>query len=230
MSLLFAVPPAATIPVAGQDVRCGIGRIFCVGRNYAEHVREMGGDPARGTPIFFDKSPSCLVEDGARIAYPPATLDLHHEIELGVVLSEGGRDVSEADAARLIAGYTVALDMTRRDLQAAAKKGGKPWDMAKSFDHAAPCSMLIPMPGVALEQGAITLDVNGERRQTGDLAQMIWSVSETIASLSKLLALMPGDMLLTGTPSGVGPVAPGDSLHGAIEGVGTLSVSYAEAV
>ena len=226
MASILPVPEQATLAVASSDDTFPVGRIFCVGRNYADHVREMGGNPERGEPVFFTKSPDCLVPSGATIAYPMATQDLHHEIELAVALSAGGANLEPGDAAAIILGYAVALDMTRRDLQAKAKAGGLPWDMAKSFDRAAPCSALALMPGKVLGRGAITLDVNGERRQSGDLSQMIWSVAEIVASLSRLVTLKSGDLILTGTPAGVGPVKPGDRLEGAIESVGTLDIRY----
>ena len=227
MRYVIDPPQQPVLPIFGQDEVFPVGRIFCVGQNYADHIREMGGDPARGTPIFFDKPASALVADGAKLPFPMATQDLHHELELAVALRSGGANLAPTQAAETIYGYAVALDMTRRDLQAQAKAGGKPWDMAKGFDQSAPCGALRAMPGQVLATGAITLQVNGQVRQAGDLAQMIWSVEEVIAELSKLVILRAGDLILTGTPSGVSSVQPGDRLHGAIAGVGTLSIAYA---
>lgn len=226
MSFLFppAVQPA--LPIDGEDALFPVGRIFCVGRNYDEHVREMGGDPTKGSPIFFDKPASALVMSGEALSFPLATSDLHHEIELAVALQRGGSKLSAEEASQCIYGYAVALDMTRRDLQAEAKKGGKPWDMAKGFDESAPCGPITPMPGQVLAQGAITLSVNGDERQAGDLAEMIWRVDEIIMSLSCLVTLRQGDVILTGTPAGVGPVHPGDELVGKIAGLNPLHISY----
>lgn len=227
MSYVIDPPAQSSLPIVGQEARFPVGRIFCVGRNYEDHVREMGGDPARGTPIFFAKPASALVQSGAVLDYPMATSDLHHEIELAVALSKGGSNVSINDAPSLIFGYGVALDMTRRDLQGEAKKGGKPWDMAKGFDQSAPCGALTATPGQALDAGAISLQVNGQPRQTGDIARMIWSLAEIIAALSSLVTLQPGDLILSGTPAGVGPVDRGDQLDGSIDGLAPLSVRYA---
>jgi fumarylpyruvate hydrolase len=221
-------PPAQpALAVAGEEAFFPVGRIFCVGQNYADHVREMGGDPARGTPIFFDKPASALVASGATIPFPPATRDLHHEMELAVALRSGGADLAREQAAQAIYGYAAALDMTRRDLQAAAKASGKPWDMAKGFDNSAPCGPVTPMPGKVLTQGSIELRVNGRTRQSGDLNQMVWGVDEIITELSRLVELRAGDLILTGTPAGVSAVAPGDALEGTIAGVGAVSIRYA---
>ena len=212
MSLAFAAPESRSIPIHGSHLGFPVRRIYCVGRNYAEHVREMGGEAGRDPPFFFMKPADAIVLDG-RFPYPSQSQDVHHEIELVVALA--------ADATPF--GYAVGLDMTRRDLQAAAKKLGRPWETAKAFDHSAPVSGIVPLNGL-LTHGAITLDVNGVRRQTGDIAEMIWKVPEIIAELGKLFALQPGDIIFTGTPSGVGPVKRGDLLHGAIAGITTLDV------
>jgi fumarylpyruvate hydrolase len=229
------LPDPVVLPVVGDDddadgstsgtaLRFPVRRVFCVGRNYAEHAREMGHDPAREAPFFFQKSADALVLDG-RFPYPPASRDVHHEVELVVALGAGGRDIPVGEAARCVYGYAVGLDMTRRDLQAAAKKAGRPWEAAKSFDRSAPVSPVVPAARTGLlTHGAIWLDVNGERRQSGDLGQLIWSVDETIAHLSGLWELHPGDLIFTGTPAGVGPVERGDRLHGHIDGVGDLLV------
>lgn len=230
MKYIFPAPAQPYLRIQGQTDLLAVGRIFCVGQNYADHVREMGGNPNRGHPIFFDKPPSCLVQSGSTIPYPLATKELHHEVELAVALKAGGCNVAVEDAADLILGYAVALDMTRRDLQAAAKKNGKPWDMGKGFDQSAPCGDLMRLEGQLLDHGAITLAVNGQVRQSGDLNQMIWSVAEVVSELSNLVTLQPGDLILTGTPAGVGPVEAGDRLSAEIEGVGSLDITYGQAV
>ena len=227
MRYVFDPPEQPALAVDGRDALFPVGRIFCVGRNYAEHVREMGGDPDRGTPIFFDKPASALVASGETIPFPPATQDLHHEMELAVALRAGGADLSREQAAKSVFGYAAALDMTRRDLQADAKAGGKPWDMAKGFDNSAPCGPIAAMPGEVLGEGAIELRVNGQARQAGDLNQMIWTIDEIIVELSRLVELRAGDLILTGTPSGVAAVAPGDVLEGSIAGVGSVTIHYA---
>ena len=212
MSLAFAPPPPVSLPIAGMSERFPVHRVYCVGRNYAEHVKEMGGEVGRDPPFFFAKPPDALVTDG-RFPYPALGSDVHHEVELVVALGPGAR----------VFGHAVGLDMTRRDLQAAAKKLGRPWEVAKGFDHSAPIGPVVPAAS-PLSQGAITLDVNGTRRQAGDLSEMIWSVPEIIAELGKLFTLQPGDLIFTGTPSGVGAVVRGDRLHAEIAGVGSLSV------
>ena len=219
--------PETVLPVDGTDQLFPVGRIFCIGRNYAEHAVEMGHDPDREPPFFFAKPPNAIVPSGAELDFPGSTSNLNHEIELVVALGAGGRDVAVDDALDLVFGYGVGLDMTRRDLQAVAKKAGRPWEMAKGFDESAPCSALRPADRIGHpESGAVWLEVNGERRQEGDLAQQIWTVPEALAYLSTLVALRAGDLLMTGTPAGVGAVHPGDRLHGHVEGVGDLTVSY----
>ncbi|MEM1286852.1 MAG: fumarylacetoacetate hydrolase family protein [Pseudomonadota bacterium] len=226
MATIIPAPTPPTLPIASSEDVFPVGRIFCVGRNYVDHIREMGGEPHRQLPVFFEKSPTCLVPSGATIPYPTATQELHHEVELLVALSSGGANIDAEDVADLILGYSVALDMTRRDLQAQAKENGTPWDMAKSFDHAAPAGALKLMPGKVLDRGSISLDVNGENRQSGDLNQMVWGLRELIASLSSLITLRAGDVIMTGTPAGVGPVSRGDLLEASIEGVGSLEIRY----
>lgn len=213
MKLQFEVPPPVTVPVFGSDARFPARRIYCVGRNYNEHVKEMGGVVGRDPPFFFMKPADAIVCDG-RFPYPTVSNDVHHEVELVVALGEGG----------VIFGHAVGLDMTRRDLQAAAKKLGRPWDTAKGFDHSAPIGAISPGAD-PLATGAITLDVNGTRRQTGDISEMIWSVAEIIAELGNLYALKAGDLIFTGTPAGVGAVARGDRIHAEIAGLGTLDVT-----
>ncbi len=217
-------PPAVGLPVEGESGLFPVRRVYCVGRNYAEHAREMGHDPNREPPFFFAKPADALTTDG-RFPYPQATKDVHHEIELVVALGKGGRNIPVDRALDCIWGYGVGLDMTRRDLQAEAKKAGRPWDTAKGFDASAPISPLVPAARIGHpSSGEIWLDVNGERRQTGDLAQLIWKIDETISYLSGLFELAPGDLIFTGTPAGVAAVKPGDQLHGHVDGVGELRV------
>lgn len=227
-SVAYAIPlwQQPALPVRGSELSFPVRRIYCVGRNYAAHTREMGGDPTRDPPFFFSKPADALVPEGGNVPYPPATRDLHHEIELVVALSKGGAGIPVDCALDCIFGYGVGLDLTRRDLQAAARQKGQPWDMAKGFDCSAPCSALVPVaasghPGL----GKISLSVNGEVRQRGDLADMIWTVAETIACLSCLVTLAPGDLIFTGTPDGVGAVGRGDRLVGEVEGIGRLDVA-----
>ena len=219
--------PITTLPVAGTDESFPVARVYCVGRNYAEHTVEMGGDPDREPPFFFAKPADAVVPNGGTLPFPSATEDLHHEIELVVALGEGGADLSASDALSRVFGYAVGLDMTRRDLQAEAKKAGRPWDMAKGFDRSAPISAVRPASEIGHpERGSIWLRINDELRQEGDLSQQIWKVPETIAYLSTLVALRPGDLIMTGTPKGVGPVSRGDRLVGHIDEVGDLEVEY----
>lgn len=215
-------PPAqAALPVKGGGL-FPIRRIFCVGRNYAEHTREMGGDPTREQPFYFTKPADAVVVNGADMPYPPMTKDLHHEMELVVAIGTGGTDIAEADALKHIWGYCAGLDMTRRDLQGEAKKHGRPWDMGKGFDQSAPMGLLVPAVGIDPGKGKIELKVNGQVRQSSDLSKMIWSVPEIIANLSRLLRLAPGDLIMTGTPEGVAAVQKGDVLEGFVEGVGEI--------
>ncbi|MEZ5773974.1 MAG: fumarylacetoacetate hydrolase family protein [Hyphomicrobiaceae bacterium] len=221
----YAVAPPAVTAVPMTDGRLfPVRRIFCVGRNYAEHTREMGGDPAREPPFFFSKPADALVTKGADTPYPPATGDLHHEIELVVAIGEGGAGIAVSDALRHVLGYAAGIDLTRRDLQAAAKKAGRPWDMAKGFDRSAPIGAIAPATAIGHPaQGAITLEVGKAQRQTGDLADMIWSVPEIVAELSGLVRLEAGDLIFTGTPAGVAAVVRGDRLVGEIAGVGRVA-------
>jgi fumarylpyruvate hydrolase len=227
MSYAIEFPGIVTLPVAESSDEFPVGRIYCVGRNYAEHAREMGHDPEREPPFFFMKPPDAIVLSGATIPYPQMTKDLHHEIEMVVAIGKGGADIAEDQALDHVFGYGVGLDMTRRDLQGEAKKMGRPWEMGKAFDSSAPCTALKPVSMVGHpSKGAIWLKVNGEIRQKGDLSELIWSVPETIAYLSKLITLRPGDLIMSGTPAGVGPVNRGDKLEGHVDGVGELTVSY----
>lgn len=221
VDLVFAAPQPVLVPVA--DGRFfPVRRVYCVGRNYAEHVKEMGND-LRDPPFFFEKPADAVVIDDAPIAYPPQTADFHHEVELVVAIGKDGENIAESDALSHVFGYAVGLDMTRRDLQAQAKKQGRPWTMAKGFDHSAPIGRVVPAAQIGhLQAGAITLKVNGALRQSGDLSEQIWSVPETISYLSQFIALKAGDLIMTGTPAGVGAVVKGDVLEGAIAGLGTI--------
>lgn len=223
MSTLFALPQPA-VPVAGEDALYPVRRVFCVGRNYAAHAREMGSDPNREPPFYFSKSPDSLVPGGGPIPYPPATANLHHEIELVVAIGAPVFQVSPEQAAQAVFGHAVGLDMTRRDLQFAARDKGRPWDLGKSFEFSAPISAIVRGTAPILS-GAVTLEVNGEIRQRGDVSDMIWSIPEVIAHLSQYYHLQPGDLIYTGTPDGVSPVLPGDRLLGRVEGVGEIDVT-----
>jgi fumarylpyruvate hydrolase len=221
----FAGP--VTLPVAESNQQFPVGRIYCVGRNYAEHAREMGHDPDREPPFFFMKPADAIVMSGATIPYPQMTKDLHHEIEMIVAIGKGGSDITVEKALDHVFGYGVGLDMTRRDLQGEAKKMGRPWEMGKAFDNSAPCTALktVAMVGHP-DKGAVWLKVNGEIRQKGDLSEMIWNVPETISYLSRLITLRAGDVIMSGTPAGVGPVSAGDKLEGHVDNVGDLSLTY----
>jgi fumarylpyruvate hydrolase len=222
----IAAPAVTTVAVAGRDAVFPVARVFCVGRNYAEHAIEMGHDPDREPPFFFMKPADAVVPPG-RLPFPTQTQDLHYEVELVVALGEGGRDIPEQDALDHVFGYAVGLDMTRRDMQAVAKKASRPWDMSKGFDQSAPTGTIRAAEEIGHPtQGAVWLRVNGELRQEGDLDQQIWKVPETISYLSTLVALRAGDLIMTGTPKGVGRAEPGDRLEGHIDGVGDLTISY----
>ncbi len=203
--------PAPKIPTTSGEA-FPVRRIFCVGKNYAEHTREMGGDPKDTPPVFFTKPADAACTEGT-IPFPPATDDLHYEGELVVALAGGGNDLSFDQAARAIYGYAAGCDLTRRDLQAEAKASGGPWDLAKALDRGAMLGPLVPMPGEVLDRGALVLTVNGEKRQDGDLSDMIWSIPELLAKLSRYFELRSGDLVFTGTPAGVGPLAKGDSVE-----------------
>jgi fumarylpyruvate hydrolase len=222
MAHVFDLTPAA-LPVAGDARLFPVRRVWCVGRNYAAHAAEMGHDPDREPPFFFAKAADMLDPSGT-FPYPPMSADVHHEVELAVALGSGGAEIPVAAALDHVWGYGVAIDMTRRDLQAEAKKAGRPWEMGKAFDRAAPIGALVQAT-THPRRAAITLHVNGALRQSGDLAEMIWSVPEIIAELSRFVTLGAGDVILTGTPAGVGPVARGDVLEARIDGVGALSVT-----
>jgi fumarylpyruvate hydrolase len=223
MTYVIPAPAQASVEVAGSNQRFPVHRIYCVGRNYAAHAREMGMDPEREPPFFFSKPADAVVPNGAAVAYPPRTSNLHHEIELVVAIGTGGRDIPLANSLAHVFGYAVGNDLTRRDLQFAAREKGQPWDVSKGFDHSAPVSAIRRAAEVGHpERGLIWIEVNGERRQQADLSEMIWNVPEIIAELSTLFDLVPGDLIFTGTPAGVGPVQRGDSLVGGIDGLETL--------
>ena len=226
MSDYVITPPAqVTVPVAGGGL-FPVRRVYCVGRNYAEHAREMGHDPNAEPPFFFSKPADALVTRGADTPYPPETANFHHEIELVAAIGTQGRNIAVADAFAHVWGYAAGLDMTRRDLQAWAKKAGKPWEIGKGFDRSGPIGTLVPASGIATPlTGAITLAVNGETRQSGDLADMTWDLPHVIAELSRYFELFPGDLIFTGTPAGVSAVSRGDRLEGSIAGIGTVSTT-----
>ena len=216
------------LAIIGSDRMFPVRRIYCVGRNYIEHIREMKEADERDPPFFFQKPADAIVPDGGVISYPMLTADFQHEIELVVAIGRGGRTVAVDSAAELIFGYAVGLDMTRRDRQREARERSLPWEIGKSFDQSAPCGPIHPVSRVGhFHKGAITLAVNGIERQRGDLSQLIWSVPEIIANLSHHYELQAGDLIFTGTPAGVGPLVPGDRLEGVIEGLGTLRITIA---
>lgn len=224
MTFVIPAPNQPSLPVAGTDQTFPIHRIYCVGRNYADHAREMGHDPDREPPFFFQKNPDNVVSDG-RFPYPAKSSDVHFEMELVVALKSGGTNIPETEAQNHIYGYAVGIDMTRRDLQGEAKKMGRPWEIGKAFDHSAPCSPIVPLSQSSLiNKGRIWLDVNGTRRQDGNLNQMIWNIPETISYLSGLFTLTAGDLIMTGTPAGVGAIQKGDRLHGGVDDVGEIEV------
>ncbi len=229
MGYVIPCPPAAALPVAGSSDLFPVHRIYCVGRNYAAHVREMGGDPEREPPFFFTKPADAILANDSVMPYAPVTQSLHHEIELVVAIGKGGLNIAAGEALDHVFGYAVGLDMTRRDLQEEAKKTRRPWDMAKGFDHSAPCSAVVPASEIGHPAtGAIRLKVNGDVRQEGDLGEMIWNVEETISHLSRLVELKPGDLIFTGTPDGVAAVERGDRLEGYVDGVGELAITIGE--
>ena len=227
-SYVITAPAQPSLAVADSQERFPIRRVFCVGRNYGAHAREMGSDPNREPPFFFTKPADAVVPASGAVPYPPATRDLHHEVELVVALGAGGSNIDPSDAMSLVWGYGVGLDLTRRDLQALAKDAGRPWDMAKGFDASAPCSPLIPAAKLGHPQDArIWLEVNGELRQEGNLNEMIWPIADVIGHLSRLVTLAPGDLIYTGTPAGVAALKPGDRVRGGVDGVAEFELSIA---
>ena len=221
---LFEPAPVVSVPVRGETARFPVRRIYCVGRNYAEHAREMGHDPTREPPFFFLKNPDNLVLDGADFPCPDASSDVHHEIELVVAIGQGGKDIGVDRALDHVYGYALGLDMTRRDRQSEAKKAGRPWEVGKAFEHSAPMTDIVPAATCGhLSRGAIRLEVNGQVRQASDLDQLIWNVPEIIHHLSRLFELKAGDLIMTGTPAGVNAVVRGDVMVGHCDGIGTLT-------
>lgn len=211
------------VPVAGSDQTYPVRRIYLVGRNYAAHAREMGHDPTRELPFFFQKPSDAVLPNGADFPYPPMSKNVHHEIELIVALALGGRDIALEDALDHVYGYAVGVDITRRDLQQEMKQKGRPWEAGKAFDHSAPMSAIVPADSIGHpQQGRIWISVNDEIRQDGNLNQLIWSVPEIIATLSTLFKLSAGDLIFTGTPAGVGPIQIGDQVRGGVDGVGEV--------
>ncbi|MGE6918702.1 fumarylacetoacetate hydrolase family protein [Achromobacter kerstersii] len=229
MSFVFAPPAPAAVPIAGSQDAFPVRRVYCVGRNYAAHAREMGFDPDREPPFFFCKPADAVVPvaDGhtLELPYPPETANLHYEIELVAAIGKGGANIAVGDALQHVWGYAVGLDMTRRDLQMKMREAGRPWELGKAFDQSAPIGPLHPAGAVRnIHQAAIWLQVNGADKQRSDIGKLIWSVAETIAYLSKYFRLEAGDLIYTGTPEGVGPVVRGDKMTGGVDGLGTLNV------
>lgn len=223
MTTVIPTPAQPSIPVAGRTERFPVRRIFCIGRNYADHAREMGASVDKANPMFFTKPADAIVTDGADVPYPSATQDLHHEVEMVVALGAGGSDLSVEEAGKLVWGYGVGLDLTRRDLQAQAKAKGAPWDVAKGFDHSAPVSALVPASEATISADTrIALEVNGEVRQQATLGDMVLGVPEILSALSHLFALKAGDIVYTGTPAGVAALVRGDRFRATLEGVATL--------
>lgn len=226
MQTVIPAPEIVTLTVHGTEARFPVRRIYCVGRNYADHAIEMGHDPSREPPFFFQKNPDNILESGKPFPYPSLTSNVHFEVECTVALKSGGTDISTKDALSHIFGYGVGIDMTRRDIQDGLKKMGRSWEGAKAFEHSAPMSKLIPASEIGHpSEGLIWLDVNGTRRQTGNLNQMIWKTAEVIAELSKYFRLAAGDIIMTGTPAGVGAIQRGDQISCGVEGVATLDVA-----
>ncbi|MET0291637.1 MAG: fumarylacetoacetate hydrolase family protein [Steroidobacteraceae bacterium] len=214
---------STSLPIKGSSERFAVRRIYCVGRNYADHVREIGGDPSREAPFFFAKPGDAVVQNGGEVPYPPRTGNLHHEVELVVAIGRGGAQIGVADALDHVFGYAVGNDLTRRDLQAQQRDRGQPWEISKGFDHSAPLTAIHPVSLVGNPPTAnIWLEVNGAKRQAASLSQMVWSVAEIVAELSTFFRLEPGDLIFTGTPAGVGPLKPGDRIRAGIDGFDVL--------
>lgn len=226
MDYIFPPQAQTALPIRGSNKLFPVNRVYCVGRNYAAHAIEMGHDPDKEPPFFFQKNPDNILLEGKDFPYPPMTGDVHHEIEMVVALKSGGSNIPADKALDCVFGYGVSLDMTRRDLQGQMKKLGRPWEIGKAFEHSAPCSELVPADEIGHPQeGTVWLKINGETRQEGDLNQLIWKIPEMISYLSDHFTLNSGDIILTGTPAGVGPVQRGDQMHGHVEGVGDLKVA-----
>lgn len=229
---LWTPPPVYSLPVHGSKARYPVNRIFCVGRNYHAHAVEMGVpvDKTTAQPFYFNKSASTLVESGATVPYPSGTSNYHFEMELVVAIGAAGFRVTETDAERMIYGYAAGLDMTRRDLQLVARDQGRPWDLGKDFEKSAVCSEIVPIGDLGvLSSGAINLQVNGETRQIADLSQLIWTIPELLADLSQFYHLVPGDLIYTGTPEGVGAVKSGDKITGHVDNVGDIALTIGQA-
>ena len=219
-------PATTTLPVVGETSVFPVRRVYCLGRNYNAHVREMGQDPKKNQPLFFMKPTDAIMVGGGSFPYPPGTENLHHEVELVYAIGKGGTNIAEADALSHVYGYATGLDMTRRDLQRFASKAGLPWEIGKSFDYSAPCTALQPAAKIGHPQaGRIWLKVNGETRQDSDLSRLIWNTATGIAELSRFFELMPGDLVFTGTPAGVGPVVRGDVVAAGIANVGEITIT-----
>ena len=226
MNYVFPAPPVTALRILGTDAQFPVRRIYCIGRNYAEHAIEMGHDPDKEPPFFFQKNPDNILPEGKPFPYPPKSEDVHFEVELVVALKSGGANIPVAQAINCVFGYTIGLDMTRRDLQGEAKKLGRPWEVGKAFEDSAPCGPIISAEKIGrFEEGAISLEVNGTPRQKGNINQMIWKIPEMICYLSEYFVLAPGDLIMSGTPSGVGAVNRGDRLVARVERLGELHVT-----
>ena len=225
MTFIIDPPPQVSVAVRGSDSRFPVRRVYCVGRNYEAHAREMGKDPTREPPFMFQKPADAVIEGGSVIAYPPQTGNFHHEIELVVAIARGGRNIGIDRANEHVFGYAVGIDLTRRDLQLAARDAGRPWEWGKAFDHSAPCAPIVRAAEIGHpSKGRIWLSVNGSVKQDADISQLIWSVPEVIAFVSASMALAPGDLIFTGTPAGVGPLVTGDAVTGGIDGIGDIGI------
>ena len=225
MTFIIDPPPQVSVAVRGSDSRFPVRRVYCVGRNYEAHAREMGKDPTREPPFMFQKPADAVIEGGSVIAYPPQTGNFHHEIELVVAIARGGRNIGIDRANEYVFGYAVGIDLTRRDLQLAARDAGRPWEWGKAFDHSAPCAPIVRAAEIGHpSKGRIWLSVNGSVKQDADISQLIWSVPEVIAFVSASMALAPGDLIFTGTPAGVGPLVTGDAVTGGIDGIGEIGI------
>ncbi len=225
MSFVITAPPRQTLEVEGTDDLFPVRRIYCVGRNYLDHIRETEGADEREPPFFFQKPTDAILPSGGEFPYPPLSSKVHHEIEMVAAIGKGGHDISRESALDHVYGYAVGIDMTRRDLQGEAKEMRRPWEPGKAFDHAAPCTRIVPAAKIGHpDKARIWLAVNGEIRQDADIAHMIWNLPETIAHLSASYELAPGDLILTGTPAGVGPVVKGDVVTGGVDGVGEIEI------
>ena len=223
---VFEPPKQASLAIKGSDARFPIRRIFCVGRNYEAHAIEMGKDPSREAPFFFTKPADAALDTPCTVPYPPLTENLHYEIELIIAIGKGGANLAKEDVMDHVWGASVGIDLTRRDLQNEAKKMGRPWDWGKAFDNSAPIAPIVPLADVpSVESARIWLAVNGETKQDADLADLIWSVREHISILSRAMKLAPGDIIMTGTPAGVGAIVAGDVVTGGVDGIGTLEVT-----